>query len=564
MNKLTKSKYPKLLKQWDSKKNKFEPDFYNISSREKVWWLCEKSHSFESQIRHRVNGSNCPICVGRKTDKKNNLKTQHPKVSSRWDYSKNLDRPEDVVSGSHSKRWWLCENKHSFEATIRSQVNGHQCGYCLKKFASSEYNLKVVEPKVAKFWNQKKNIESIENVTPYSKKKFHWKCKFGHEWIDSPYRFSRIKPSCPFCNGVRVDENNNLKSLFPDLIKNEWDYTKNKINPKNIKPGSNTKYWWKCRIHNYSWLSDPYSRAIKKYKCIYCSGQKASKTKNLKTDNPKLAKEWNYKKNLSTPEKFTAASTKEVWWKCSNHHEWIQSIHSRAYGKPCPFCNNSRPHEKHNLKFYFPEIAKEWDISKNINRPDEYLPQSRHQAWWICKLGHSWKQKIVNRTPSLNGNKPGTGCPYCTLTPRSREEVFLLFEFKQFFNIDENDHKIKLKRVEDVDIKLANEKVVIEYDGAYWHRDKAERDKAKTKALEKAGWTVIRVREKPLKVLSRKYNVSSKTGEYKETANKVLKKLNQLGYEVKGLDKYLQRKTLVNKKESEKYIDKLLKEKNKK
>jgi hypothetical protein len=86
----------------------------------------------------------------------------------------------------------------------------------------------------------------------------------------------------------------------------------------------------------------------------------------------------------------------------------------------------------------------------------------------------------------------------------------------------------------------------------------------KTKALEKAGWTVIRAREKPLKVLSRKYNVSSKTGEYKETANKVLKKLNQLGYEVKGLDKYLMRKTLINKKEAEKYIDKLLKEKNNK
>ena len=86
----------------------------------------------------------------------------------------------------------------------------------------------------------------------------------------------------------------------------------------------------------------------------------------------------------------------------------------------------------------------------------------------------------------------------------------------------------------------------------------------KTKALEKAGWTVIRVREKPLKVLSRTYNVSSKTGEYKETANKVLKKLNQLGFEVKGLDKYLERKTLINKKEAENYIDKLLKEKNRK
>ena len=54
------------------------------------------------------------------------------------------------------------------------------------------------------------------------------------------------------------------------------------------------------------------------------------------------------------------------------------------------------------------------------------------------------------------------------------------------------------------------------------------------------------------------------TWELLNTDNKVLKKLNQLGYEVKGLDKYLERKTLINKKEAEKYIDKLLREKNKK
>ena len=229
-----------------------------------------------------------------------------------------------------------------------------------------------------------------------------------------------------------------------------------------------------------------------------------------------------------------------------------------------PILCKSISFKTNNLKYLYPEIAKEWDFTKNKLNPNEVTSQSSKKVWWVCKQGHNWLSTIGSRTPSKVGKRKGVGCPYCTLTPRSREEVYLLFELKQFFNIDENDHKIKLKRVEDVDIKLANEKVVIEYDGAYWHKDKAERDKVKTKALEKAGWTVVRAREKPLKVLSRKYNVSSKTGEYKETANKVLKKLDQLGHEVKGLDKYLERKTLINKKEAEKYIDKLLKEKNKK
>ncbi|MBP1053826.1 DUF559 domain-containing protein [Rhodococcus qingshengii] len=38
-------------------------------------------------------------------------------------------------------------------------------------------------------------------------------------------------------------------------------------------------------------------------------------------------------------------------------------------------------------------------------------------------------------------------------------------------------------------------RVIVEYDGWYWHRDKAEKDLLKTRVLEKAGWTVIRIRE---------------------------------------------------------------------
>jgi hypothetical protein len=168
---------------------------------------------------------------------------------------------------------------------------------------------------------------------------------------------------------------------------------------------------------------------------------------------------------------------------------------------------------------------------------------------------------ISNRTPSIEGKQTGSGCPYCTLTPRSKDEIYLLFELKNFYKIAEDDHKIKLSRVNDVDIKLSNEKVVIEYDGAYWHKDKAERDKRKTKELQKAGWTVIRVREKPLKILSRKYNVPSISQDYKNNANKVLQKLDALGFNTNNLDKYLERKTLINKKEADIYISNILKKK---
>ncbi len=44
--------------------------------------------------------------------------------------------------------------------------------------------------------------------------------------------------------------------------------------------------------------------------------------------------------------------------------------------------------------------------------------------------------------------------------------------------------------------------VAIEYDGAYWHADKATIDTAKSLDLLAAGWAVVRLREHPLLSLS--------------------------------------------------------------
>ncbi|MET7563785.1 hypothetical protein ABZS95_26825 [Streptomyces sp. NPDC005479] len=43
--------------------------------------------------------------------------------------------------------------------------------------------------------------------------------------------------------------------------------------------------------------------------------------------------------------------------------------------------------------------------------------------------------------------------------------------------------------------------VVVEFDGSYWHRDSAERDRLKAEAIEQhqSQWTVVRVREEPLR-----------------------------------------------------------------
>jgi hypothetical protein len=565
MSNLFKDKFPDLLKEWDYEKNTIDLETLTYGSNKKVWWLCSKNHSFSSTPKNKFRSTEkkykgCPYCSNQKVGYGNDLKTNFPDIAKEWDYEKNSTTPKDYTLGSDKKVFWLCSKNHSFESKIYSRTFQQKgCPYCSNHKVGYGNDLKTNFPDIAKEWDYEKNSTTPDNIAKLSNSKFWWKCLKGHSFeMTVNNRTSKYQlQNCPYCSNKKVGYGNDLKTNFPDIAK-EWDYEKNLTTPDKVMPATNKKYWWLCKF-KHSYNSSPNARVLRKTGCPYCAGQKVGYGNDLKTNFPDIAKEWDYEKNSTTPDKVMPYSNLNYWWLCKEKHSYKSSGSNRVnLNRSCPYCSNQKIGYGNDLKSRYPKSLKEWDYEKNSTTPDKIFPGTHKKAWWICSQGHSFKVAVYSKVLQE------TGCPYCTLTPRSREEVYLLFELKRFFDIDENDHKIKLKRVEDVDIKLAIEKVVIEYDGAYWHKDKAERDKAKTKALEKAGWTVIRVREKPLKILSRKYNVSSKTGEYKETANKVLKKLNQLGYEVKGLDKYLERKTLINKKEAEKYIDKLLKEKNKK
>lgn len=61
-----------------------------------------------------------------------------------------------------------------------------------------------------------------------------------------------------------------------------------------------------------------------------------------------------------------------------------------------------------------------------------------------------------------------------------------------------------------VDICLPKSKIILEYDGAYWHQNKEEKDLEKTKSLVNSDekWNVIRVRGKPLNLLREEWDLS--------------------------------------------------------
>ena len=63
---------------------------------------------------------------------------------------------------------------------------------------------------------------------------------------------------------------------------------------------------------------------------------------------------------------------------------------------------------KNDILTVNPELAKEWNYSKNIQlRPDTIAAGSHRKVWWMCKKGHEWLSSPHNRCA-------GNGCPYCS------------------------------------------------------------------------------------------------------------------------------------------------------
>ena len=54
---------PEILAQWDAARNApLTPEDIPHSSREKVWWRCERGHAYRASIQSRViMGSGCPV-----------------------------------------------------------------------------------------------------------------------------------------------------------------------------------------------------------------------------------------------------------------------------------------------------------------------------------------------------------------------------------------------------------------------------------------------------------------------------------------------------------------------
>ena len=432
-------KEPEIAKGWDYIKNKtLKPEDVASASGKRVWWLCEKGHSYRAAVYQRKK-CGCPYCSNKKILKGyNDLETLEPEIASEWDYEKNFPlTPDQVPVGRSSKVWWKCKKGHGWQAQISNRTNKdnrNNCPYCSGLLPwKGETDLETVFPHIAKQWNYEKNGDKKpSDFLPSSGKSVWWKCEKGHEW--EAVISSRQHTGCPYCSNKRVLKGyNDLETKAPELLK-DWNYAKNTVLPSEIVCGYNKKVWWKCSVCGYEWEASPNMRFYRHTGCPACTHQIVRRKvdgaiqydsigrpiyNDLESVRPDIARQWDYERNGELkPADVNAGSERKVWWVCDKGHHYEASIYQRATknaggGTNCPYCSNKKVLKGYNdLATLNPEVASEWNYQKNGDlKPSDFVISSGKRVWWKCKTcGYEWEASIVNRSSKHNKTK----CPLCT------------------------------------------------------------------------------------------------------------------------------------------------------
>ena len=90
-----------LLREWHPTRNgSLTTKGVTYGSGRKVWWRCEKGHSWQASVCSRAgDGAGCHYCTGRRPmPGETDLASQFPDIAAQWHPSKNLPlTPEEMV-----------------------------------------------------------------------------------------------------------------------------------------------------------------------------------------------------------------------------------------------------------------------------------------------------------------------------------------------------------------------------------------------------------------------------------------------------------------------------------
>lgn len=415
-----KTTNPYLAEQWHPTKNGnlFPTQITAGSSRDKVWWLCPKGHEYKATVANRSNGTGCPIC-----DKES--KTSFPEQAIFFHLSKvtkaynrfllndkieiDVYLPELNIGIEYDGLYFHNSEKAKEKENLKNKILREAGIFLIRVKETKERTF--IDTDATIYCKNSGNSLFIKDVIERLIEKINY-LKSSTFVLD--INIDRDSAEI-YSQYLESEKENSLLTRNPQIAK-EWHPTKNGfVKPDMVSFASAKKVWWLGEC-GHEWQMSIQSRN-RGANCPYCAGKKVLKGFNdLATTNPELLDEWDYKKNIISPNEISCGSDKKVWWLCETGHSYSATVSNRVYGKCCPECSvNKRVYNKNknriekigSLQETHPLLAKEWHNTLNGDlTPEQVTYGSDKKVWWICSKGHNYQASISNRVY-------GKGCPIC-------------------------------------------------------------------------------------------------------------------------------------------------------
>ena len=338
----------KLMKEYDYKTNAtINLNDLKIGSNKKIGWICKKGHRWEATVYNRVNGTKCPFCTNSRILKGfNDLQTLNPSLAKEWDYTKNSKKPYEIGAGTAKKYWWICSNcGHEWEApVVVRHTKNVGCPECAKE-KNTSFPEQSIYYYLQKYYKKYQIYNRYLFENKYEADIYIKKLKLAIEYDGSYYHSIA---------GSKKRENNKDKYLTSNNIK----LIRVRENVKNDKLSDDIDVIGITKNPNYKEID-----------------------KTLEKINTRISQLYNI--NVSP-----IFNTEKDRFKIMDNY--IVGI------------------KKNSLMSKYPEIAQEWDYTKNKISPDNVSIGSEKKVWWICSnCKNEWEATISTRT------RMNAGCPKC-------------------------------------------------------------------------------------------------------------------------------------------------------
>lgn len=108
-NSLSKMR-PHLVSEWSEKNSPLTPDTVTFGSNKTVWWKGSCGHEWQTSIKARSAGEQCPICSGARVLRGyNDFESKFPVLAKEWSPKNEPLRPSMITAATHRKVIWQCK-----------------------------------------------------------------------------------------------------------------------------------------------------------------------------------------------------------------------------------------------------------------------------------------------------------------------------------------------------------------------------------------------------------------------------------------------------------------------